>query len=319
MDVQKNSGSESSRIVGQGRQLRGRAGQTGMSYKFQRLREKIRAAITSGELTGKLPGERALAKRFHVNAKTLSKALTDLAAEGVLDRSIGRGTYVKGCAPAAPTLGRWLVIADAGNEHSALVGALKTENPVLNIVNGVDDLRPSYLNQFSAVIDMAEQTPEAFLRDLVVRNIPVVAVHREPKTYSMHSVLIDAALGAARLGRDLMLAGHRRFAAIEPRGCTQMSAALRHSLSRYAPDGLVDACTPEEIDMLIDNGVTAVVCGSCEAATEVESRLERAQSRIPLQVSLAAVGCMGDSTRAADTFVQRLKSPTRLSDCCATP
>src|SRR3982751_3902715 len=73
--------------------------QRGMSYKFQRLREKIRIAIASGELVGKLPGERALAKRFHVNAKTLSKALTDLAAEGVLDRSIGRGTFVKGSAP----------------------------------------------------------------------------------------------------------------------------------------------------------------------------------------------------------------------------
>src|ERR1700733_4643709 len=68
----------------------------GMSYKFQRLRERLRQAIASGELNGKLPGERELAKRFHVNAKTLSKALTDLAAEGLLDRSIGRGTFVKG-------------------------------------------------------------------------------------------------------------------------------------------------------------------------------------------------------------------------------
>src|SRR3954470_19540942 len=89
-----------------------RAGQTGMSYKFQRLREKLRAAIASGELVGKLPGERALAKRFHVNAKTLSKALTDLAAEGVLDRSIGCGTYVKGSAPTPAVSGRWLVLTD---------------------------------------------------------------------------------------------------------------------------------------------------------------------------------------------------------------
>src|SRR5471032_1268295 len=73
-----------------------RAAQSGMSYKFQRLREKLRAAVASGELSGKLPGERALARRFHVNAKTLSKALTDLAAEGLLHRSIGRGTFVKG-------------------------------------------------------------------------------------------------------------------------------------------------------------------------------------------------------------------------------
>ena len=83
-----------------------------MSYKFQRLREKLRQSVVSGELTGKLPGERALAKRFHVNAKTLSKALTDLAAEGVLDRSIGRGTYVKGSAPAVAAPGRWLVLCD---------------------------------------------------------------------------------------------------------------------------------------------------------------------------------------------------------------
>ena len=58
---------------------------TSLSYKFQRLREKLRQAIASGELAGKLPGERVLARRFHVNAKTLSKALTDLAAEGLLE------------------------------------------------------------------------------------------------------------------------------------------------------------------------------------------------------------------------------------------
>src|SRR6476661_7367133 len=87
-----------------------RAGELGLSYKFQRLRERIRLAIASGELTGKMPGERALAKRFHVNAKTLSKALTDLAAEGLLDRSIGRGTYVKGSAPAPSSPARWLVL-----------------------------------------------------------------------------------------------------------------------------------------------------------------------------------------------------------------
>src|SRR6202167_2540549 len=87
--------------------------QLGLSYKFQRLREKIRQAVAKGELAGKLPGERALAKRFHVNAKTLSKALTDLAAEGLLDRSIGRGTFVKGSAPEPEVqAGPWLFIKD---------------------------------------------------------------------------------------------------------------------------------------------------------------------------------------------------------------
>src|ERR1700730_6954512 len=88
-----------------------------LSYKFQRLREKLRQAITSGELSGKLPGERALAKRFHCNAKTLSKALTDLAAEGLLERSIGRGTFVKGSKeePAAAK-SPWLLLSDAATD-----------------------------------------------------------------------------------------------------------------------------------------------------------------------------------------------------------
>ena len=60
-----------------------------LSYKFQRLRERLREAIETGVLSGKLPGERVLARQFRVNAKTLSKALTDLAAEGLLERTIG--------------------------------------------------------------------------------------------------------------------------------------------------------------------------------------------------------------------------------------
>src|ERR1700722_4517470 len=104
--------------------------QPGLSYKFQRLREKIRQAVARGELVGKLPGERALAKRFHVNAKTLSKALTDLAAEGVLDRSVGRGTYVKGSAPQPPaTTGKWLIVVDQGEETECIVQSLRRGCP----------------------------------------------------------------------------------------------------------------------------------------------------------------------------------------------
>ena len=96
-------------------------------------------------------------------------------------------------------------------------------------------MRPSFLNQFSSVIDTAMDTPESFLRDLVVRNMPVVAVNREPKTYSMHSVLLDVALGASHLGRDLMLAGHRRLAAVEPVGSTSLCVTVRHAISRILP------------------------------------------------------------------------------------
>ncbi len=165
----------------------------GMSYKFQRLREKIRQAVESGELSGKLPGERELARRFHVNAKTLSKALTDLAAEGLLARSIGRGTFVRGSSAAdAAADGPWLLVTDQDVEP-AIVHHLRSLNPQAQVTADLALLRPSFLSQFAAVVDLAGNTPEPFVRDLLVRNIPVVTVGREPRTYSTSAVLVDRA------------------------------------------------------------------------------------------------------------------------------
>ncbi len=79
---------------------------TRLSYKFQRLRERIRAAILSGEFQDRLPGERELGKMFNANAKTINKALCDLSSEGLLVRQIGRGTFVAGREDAEATAGR---------------------------------------------------------------------------------------------------------------------------------------------------------------------------------------------------------------------
>src|SRR5688572_1563381 len=124
-----------------------------LSYKFQRLRERLRTAITSGELSGKLPGERELAKRFRANPKTLSKALTDLAAEGLLERSIGRGTYVRGSAGVEEQrTQRWLILCEPRQEQSALVAQLVRNHADSEVVTSVAAIRPSFLDQFHAVI-----------------------------------------------------------------------------------------------------------------------------------------------------------------------
>jgi len=297
-----------------------RVRQSEMSYKFQRLREKLRQAIDTGELAGKLPGERALAKRFHVNAKTLSKALTDLAAEGLLDRSIGRGTYVKGSAPSQTSAGRWLLLCDSREEDRLLVDALQAVNVDLQTAHSAVDMRPSFLNQFSAVIDLASSTPESFLRDLVVRSMPVVAVNRELHVYSMNAVMIDAVLAVSRLGRDLMLAGHRRLAAVEPRGTNTIAQTLRKASDRYAAGAVVESFTADEISTLIDHGFTGVVCDSAACAARINAHLDRSGHRVPEHFSLTAVGidngsapCSGyfcSSRQIADSVVELLKAPT---------
>lgn len=92
-----------------------------LSYKFQRLREDIRRAVTQGEYTGRLPGERTLGRRFGANAKTINKALSDLTAEGLLIRQIGRGTFVASRDSSAQSDDRVThILADAAGDSEAL-------------------------------------------------------------------------------------------------------------------------------------------------------------------------------------------------------
>jgi len=275
-----------------------------LSYKFQRLREKLRQSIESGELSGKLPGERVLAKRFHVNSKTLSKALTDLAAEGLLDRSIGRGTFVKGAAPRPATEGRWMLLCESNRPEWSLVQKIMTANPMSQIASDVSMMRPSFLNQFTAVVDFTSNTPDEFLRSLVVRNIPVVMVGRQNQLYSVHGVLLDTVLAASNIGRDLLLGGHRRLATIEGAGRTTLTQALRAATARYAPDATVDAATINDLPTLIDHGVTAIVCESAGSAKAVRDALEARDIAVPGRISVAAVGWTDGPAPASGYFVK---------------
>jgi len=289
---------QSSKAVGTGTPERGLR----LSYKFQRLREKLRAAIASGELSGKLPGERQLAKRFHVNAKTLSKALTDLAAEGLLDRSIGRGTFVRqrgaqadagseAARRAAATGERWLAVCEPAQLNCGLLEHLRQVNPNLQVVTDTSSLRPSFLSPMKAVIDLSPRTPDAFIRDLIVRGIAVVIVDREPSTYSVNAVLIDRVLAASHLGRDLMLLGHRRFLTVERRGQTCLAEAIRRTAQRVAPDVTVDgAFAADAVAAVQQNAITAIVCDSSAAAAQVRDELARNNIDVPARVSLVAVG-----------------------------
>jgi hypothetical protein len=268
----------------------------GLSYKFQRLREKLREAVTSGELVGKLPGERALARRFHVNAKTLSKALTDLAAEGLLDRSIGRGTYVKGSGGTETAKAtKWLIVCDAQRNDSTLVRLFRNANPDVTVLNELSWVRPSLLRQYDAVIDFGSQTPDSFLRDLVVRNVPLVAVNREPGVYSVNSVVTDRHLGASCAARDLFVGGHRDVAVVEPAGNCVVSTAAMQAAKGYPPDApRVRVCAKAEVLAAVRDGATAVICDGAETARETRGLIEQAGLRIPLDVSLATVGCCDD-------------------------
>jgi hypothetical protein len=286
-----------------------------MSYKFQRLRERIRQSVTSGELSGKLPGERELARQFNVNAKTLSKALTDLAAEGLLQRSIGRGTFVRGSdAAEAKDPGSWMILCDWSDSTSPTVRALLEANPESRVVHDVASLRPSFVNQFTAAIDLTGDAPPEFVRDLMVRAIPFVAVGQQPKTYATHAVLRDIAFQATCVGRELMLAGHRRFLAVESRKNNQLSESLRKTALRYAPEATVDPCFAREVSALLELGPTALVCDSVAAARDVMAALSALNKRVPEDVSVAAVGCIADEIPCSGFYTSTRQQAQAIVD-----
>lgn len=285
-----------------------------LSYKFQRLRERIGHTVASGEFKGKLPGERELARRFHVNAKTLSKALTDLAAEGLLQRSIGRGTFVKGSRiEHSAAAGRWLLIVD-GHTDQILVEHLKALNAGAEICGDICSIRPSFLNHFAAVIDLASRTPEALVRDLLIRGVPVVAVGAEARTYSTNAVLLDAMLGTAHLTRQLVLAGHRYFLAIEDRGRITMAEAIRRTAGRYCSDYCVDACFPSDVAYAVESGATACICDSVRGAVQTLDNLNRAGIEVPTVMSVAAVGWTNGDCPCTGYFADAMQQAAAVAE-----
>src|SRR3984957_14000162 len=69
-----------------------------------RIRERIRAAIASGALAPKarLPSSRTLARDLGVARNTVDEALAQLAAEGLIVRRRGAGSFVSHCLPKPP-------------------------------------------------------------------------------------------------------------------------------------------------------------------------------------------------------------------------
>lgn len=63
---------------------------------YEQIKNQIRAAVLSGELAEgePLPSLRKLAKELRISVLTVTRAYTELAAEGVLQNIQGKGTFV---------------------------------------------------------------------------------------------------------------------------------------------------------------------------------------------------------------------------------
>ena len=62
---------------------------------YRQLAALLREQITSGELAGRLPGERYLAQQYDVAVNTVRRALRLLREEGLVESVQGLGTFVR--------------------------------------------------------------------------------------------------------------------------------------------------------------------------------------------------------------------------------
>lgn len=71
---------------------------------YQQVYEAITSAIRSGQLQpgDRLPPERKFCQQFGVSRATVRRALQDLADEGVVEATVGRGSFVRGTGLAEP-------------------------------------------------------------------------------------------------------------------------------------------------------------------------------------------------------------------------
>ncbi len=240
-----------------------------LSYKFQRLREQIRSAVLNGEFQGRLPGERELGRLYNANAKTINKALSDLSAEGLLVRRIGKGTFVAGrngdvadrlaarrihiLTPAVcnggaspQTLPSHLAARLRDQGHEVFIQAIsQTESggeiPVetMREAETVIWLSPEPLTHSRDGLD-----PSGLL-ELMRRQIPLIAIGAFGEGPRRNVVVADYVDAGFRLAQHLVLAGSRRLAVLGPpeagrefellcQGCRTAAARYRVAVERLS-------------------------------------------------------------------------------------
>lgn len=314
-----------------------------LSYKFQRLREQLRQSILSGQFSGRLPGERELGKRFAANAKTINKALCDLASEGLVVRHIGKGTFVAAPAVGTPTIHRrrvahWVFsAADAPSADStlprlveqALVGAgHQLVRRAIDAPLGVP-LNPS--NTFFRGDDPIDAVmifpplpltrPEAglpaddFLLSLARRQVPTIFLGSSCESFKRHSVVPDYSDAGFVVAEFLLKTDCRHLvcAVVAPDGA-EVRAALTGVQTAAARRGakceMVVVPADGTVGPLPSHENMGVICIGADALRGVQPQLAARKVRVPL---VAVLEPGNDAARQAELTAYEF-DPRRLAE-----
>ena len=170
---------------------------------FLVLRDEIhRGAHASGSL---LPTEEALCERFGVSRVTVRRALADLQAQGFVERQQGRGTYVRGDAPAAPPPMNLNVLQGlhrTAQETQVRVLSVGTEQPPAQVraqLHLAAGEAAAHARRLRHVGPTPLMLTDAWVPEPVGRKLTEAALRRKP----MYRILLDQGIAFGRVIQEI--------------------------------------------------------------------------------------------------------------------
>ena len=294
---------------------------------YQHVQETIRRRIRSGEWRPgcKIPSERELEKEFSLNRLTISKGLANLAAEGLLVRRRGQGTFVterdSGRA-AQRRLVKYISPMPFSEDVVMRPGVLEGMHEVLaergyhvgvDFFHDADEMvkrlqgdSDGYHAGFAIWYDPSEAV-DAELARLSDEGYPFVLLDAVPTGFEGDCVVTDNVEGSLIVVRHLVEAGHRQIAYVTRRvNRTSLEERLTgflrgmvtcdcpiHTNSVFKLKGVREEARGEidgVIDRLIDDPTppTAVLFSNEDLAVAAIERLWSRGLRVPDDVSVVS-------------------------------
>lgn len=191
--------------------------------KYIQVKNRIKAGIKDGSITGKLSGERVLAKDFGVAYMTVRKALSELEEEGIIHKSTTKGTFVsnsKMSPKVTHNIGFFLdskIREGISSPYYSLIFKaiekyVKKAGYNLLLFSDSDDLNPiNNQKKIDGVIVCSFPRIETKIFELK-KYLPIVLLDNIATDKSIPSVIIDNFNSSRNAAEYLIKLGHKRIA-----------------------------------------------------------------------------------------------------------
>lgn len=296
--------------------------------KYRIIYNDLYRKIQSGEYRKgeQLPTEFMLVEEYGISRPTIAKALNDLQEEGLIERKVGAGTFVKNIPEGTEEKYLALLVPDIGQNqileplYSQIARSCEEEDYTLiwsgSLIGSVEDriqqsfeFCKKYIKQRVTGIflypapDIPRETFEEMIRMFEKADIPVQIIYQNLYSFSHISPYdfcgLDSYAVGYRIGRALTRNGSARPAVCWEEKCPLINTLLIKGFeeaSREASQEAKSYTIPQGSDPgtlcdgILEDGIDALFCTSDSLAADLMAELLDRNIRIPDDVQIAGLG-----------------------------